>query len=124
MIAAGMIEAALARGEKVKVWNRTLDKARALRRLGAEVAETPAAAVAGIPEGIPSRPFCDPIGVIRPANVPLGRPERWRKETTMASSTTPVRSPERQPETAEARPVRTEKKPSRFVIKIGGAIPT
>jgi 3-hydroxyisobutyrate dehydrogenase-like beta-hydroxyacid dehydrogenase len=47
MIAAGMIEAALARGEKVKVWNRTLDKARALRRLGAEVAETPAAAVAG-----------------------------------------------------------------------------
>ncbi|HEY7573630.1 MAG TPA: hypothetical protein VIB08_00535 [Thermoanaerobaculia bacterium] len=42
----------------------------------------------------------------------------------MASSTTPARLPERQPQTSETRPARTEKKPGRFVIKIGGAIPT
>ncbi|MGH9366735.1 MAG: hypothetical protein ACRD3M_03565 [Thermoanaerobaculia bacterium] len=43
----------------------------------------------------------------------------------MASSTTPARLPERRHETAETRPVRTEKKTTtRFVIKIGGAIPS
>jgi hypothetical protein len=42
----------------------------------------------------------------------------------MASSTTPARLPERSPETAEARPARPEKKTTRFVIKIGGVIPT
>lgn len=42
----------------------------------------------------------------------------------MASSTTPARLPERQPETSETRPVRTERKTTRFVIKVGGAIPT
>jgi hypothetical protein len=61
---------------------------------------------------------------LRLEDLPLGRPERWRKETTMASSTTPARLPERQPQTSETRPARTEKKPGRFVIKIGGAIPT
>ena len=40
----------------------------------------------------------------------------------MASSSTPARIPERPAETG-ARAPRPEKKPSRFVIKIGGAIP-
>jgi hypothetical protein len=39
----------------------------------------------------------------------------------MTSSTTPARIPERQPET---RSTRTEKKTTRFVIKIGSAIPS
>ncbi len=47
MIAAGMIEAATKRGEHVRAWNRTLDKARALAPLGVEVAETPRAACTG-----------------------------------------------------------------------------
>ena len=38
----------------------------------------------------------------------------------MAPSTTPARVPERQP---DPRPISTEKKPARFVIKIGGVIP-
>jgi hypothetical protein len=47
----------------------------------------------------------------------------------MATSNVPVRVPERQPESTEApasRPAgwQREKKPSRFVIKIGGIIPT
>jgi hypothetical protein len=54
---------------------------------------------------------------------PLGGPERfWRKETTMASSTTPARLPERSTEAPKAS--RPEKKTTRFVIKIGGVIPT
>ena len=40
----------------------------------------------------------------------------------MASSSTPARLPER-PETAETRPARSEKKASRFVIKVGGIVP-
>jgi 3-hydroxyisobutyrate dehydrogenase-like beta-hydroxyacid dehydrogenase len=43
----GMAAAALARGEQVTVWNRSLDKARALEASGARVAATPAEAVAG-----------------------------------------------------------------------------
>ena len=42
-IAEGMIK----RGDTVTAWNRTISKARALERLGARVAESPAAAVAG-----------------------------------------------------------------------------
>jgi hypothetical protein len=42
----------------------------------------------------------------------------------MTSSTTPARLPERQPETSETRPASPEKKTTRFVIKIGGAIPS
>jgi hypothetical protein len=47
----------------------------------------------------------------------------------MATSNVPVQVPERQPatpETTSSRPAgwREEKKPSRFVIKIGGAIPS
>ncbi len=49
------------------------------------------------------------------------RPSGWRKETTMTSSTTPARMPERQPETRSARP---EKKTTRFVIKVGSIIPS
>jgi hypothetical protein len=44
----------------------------------------------------------------------------------MAISTVPARVPERQPEpSTTSRPAswRPEKKPSRFVIKIGGVIP-
>jgi hypothetical protein len=40
----------------------------------------------------------------------------------MASAPTPVRVPERA-ETAETRPARSEKKASRFVIKVGGIVP-
>jgi hypothetical protein len=44
----------------------------------------------------------------------------------MATSNVPVRVPERQPEQTPSRPAgwREEKKPARFVIKIGGMIPT
>ncbi|MEM7160135.1 MAG: NAD(P)-dependent oxidoreductase [Myxococcota bacterium] len=47
LIGAGMVEAALERGEKVRVWNRTRAKAEALAELGAVVADTPAEAVRG-----------------------------------------------------------------------------
>jgi 3-hydroxyisobutyrate dehydrogenase-like beta-hydroxyacid dehydrogenase len=47
LIAAGMVEAARSRAEDVTVWNRSLDKARALERFGARVAGSPAEAVAG-----------------------------------------------------------------------------
>ena len=47
----------------------------------------------------------------------------------MAASNVPVRVPERQPETNETSTSRPsswqrEKKPSRFVIKVGGYIPS
>jgi hypothetical protein len=47
----------------------------------------------------------------------------------MVTSNVPVRVPDRQPETKENAPSRPavwrpEIKPSRFVIKIGGAIPS
>lgn len=44
----------------------------------------------------------------------------------MATSNTPVRAPERQPEpNTTSRPAawRQEKKPTRFVIKVGSVIP-
>ena len=44
----------------------------------------------------------------------------------MATSNVPVRVPERQPEpnaTSRQADWRPEKKPSRFVIKVGGVIP-
>lgn len=47
LIGAGMVEAALSRGEQVVVWNRSLDKARALEAAGARVAATPAEAAGG-----------------------------------------------------------------------------
>jgi hypothetical protein len=44
----------------------------------------------------------------------------------MATSNVPARVPERQPEQTSSRPAgwREEKKPARFVIKIGGMIPS
>ena len=42
LLGAGFVEAALGRGDEVTVWNRTADKARALEKFGASVADTPA----------------------------------------------------------------------------------
>ena len=47
LLGSGMVEAMLGRGDAVTVWNRTAAKARALEGLGARVADTPEAAVAG-----------------------------------------------------------------------------
>jgi 3-hydroxyisobutyrate dehydrogenase-like beta-hydroxyacid dehydrogenase len=46
-LGAGFVEAALGRGDRVTVWNRTPAKAQALAAFGATVADTPAAAVRG-----------------------------------------------------------------------------
>jgi 3-hydroxyisobutyrate dehydrogenase-like beta-hydroxyacid dehydrogenase len=47
LLGSALVEAALGRGERITVWNRTLAKARALEASGARVAETPADAVRG-----------------------------------------------------------------------------
>jgi 3-hydroxyisobutyrate dehydrogenase len=47
LLGAAFVEAARKRGEDVTVWNRTAEKARALEKIGAKVAETPADAVRG-----------------------------------------------------------------------------
>jgi len=47
LLGSGMVERMLQRGDAVTVWNRTASKARALEPLGANVAATPADAVAG-----------------------------------------------------------------------------
>src|SRR5688500_332188 len=47
LLGAALAEAAIGRGDRVAVWNRTADKARALEGLGARVAATPADAVRG-----------------------------------------------------------------------------
>lgn len=47
LLGAAMVEAARGRGEDVTVWNRTIEKARALEKVGARVAATPADAVRG-----------------------------------------------------------------------------
>jgi len=44
-LGSGFVEAALGRGDRVTVWNRTADKAKALAKFGATVAATPAEAV-------------------------------------------------------------------------------
>ncbi|HEY3288062.1 MAG TPA: NAD(P)-dependent oxidoreductase [Gemmatimonadaceae bacterium] len=46
-LGAGFVEAALGRGDRVTVWNRTPEKAQALASFGATVATTPAEAVRG-----------------------------------------------------------------------------
>jgi len=46
-LGSGFVEAALGRGDRVTVWNRTAGKAQALAALGATVAATPADAVKG-----------------------------------------------------------------------------
>jgi 3-hydroxyisobutyrate dehydrogenase-like beta-hydroxyacid dehydrogenase len=48
LLGAAFVEAALKRGEDVIVWNRTIEKARALEKFGARVASTPADAVRGV----------------------------------------------------------------------------
>jgi len=47
LMGSGMIEAMLRRGDAVTAWNRTAARARPLEGLGARLADTPAAAVAG-----------------------------------------------------------------------------
>jgi len=47
LLGAAFVEAAQKRGEQVTVWNRTIDKARALEKFGARVADSPAEAVRG-----------------------------------------------------------------------------
>ncbi len=47
LLGSGMVERLLGRGHAVTVWNRTESKARSLEPLGATVAPTPEAAVAG-----------------------------------------------------------------------------
>ncbi len=47
LLGSGFVEAACQRGDTVTVWNRTIDKARALTPFGATVANTPADAVRG-----------------------------------------------------------------------------
>ena len=47
LLGSAFVEAAAKRGDEITVWNRTLDKARALERFGARAAPTPADAVRG-----------------------------------------------------------------------------
>jgi 3-hydroxyisobutyrate dehydrogenase-like beta-hydroxyacid dehydrogenase len=47
LLGSALVEAAAHRGERVAVWNRTTEKARALEPLGVRVADTPAEAVRG-----------------------------------------------------------------------------
>jgi len=47
LLGGAMVEAARKRGDDVTVWNRTIEKARALEKTGARVAPTPAEAVRG-----------------------------------------------------------------------------
>jgi 3-hydroxyisobutyrate dehydrogenase-like beta-hydroxyacid dehydrogenase len=45
LLGSAFVEAAAARGDEITVWNRTIDKARALEKFGARAAESPAEAV-------------------------------------------------------------------------------
>ncbi|GLC26853.1 NAD(P)-dependent oxidoreductase [Roseisolibacter agri] len=47
LLGSALVEAALQRGDRITVWNRTAAKARALEAFGATVADTPADAVRG-----------------------------------------------------------------------------
>ncbi|WP_394848252.1 NAD(P)-dependent oxidoreductase [Pendulispora brunnea] len=47
LIGAGMVQGMRKRGERVRVWNRTSEKARALESVGAEATATPIEAVRG-----------------------------------------------------------------------------
>ena len=47
LLGSAFVEAAAARGDRITVWNRTTEKARALTRFGVSVADTPADAVRG-----------------------------------------------------------------------------
>jgi 3-hydroxyisobutyrate dehydrogenase-like beta-hydroxyacid dehydrogenase len=47
LMGSGMVEAALRRGDEVRAWNRTLDRARPLEKLGARILGTAADAASG-----------------------------------------------------------------------------
>jgi 3-hydroxyisobutyrate dehydrogenase len=47
LLGSALVEAGAKRGESITVWNRTIEKARALEPFGVRVAETPADAVRG-----------------------------------------------------------------------------
>lgn len=47
LLGSALAEAAAKRGDEIVVWNRTIEKARALEKFGVRVAETPADAVRG-----------------------------------------------------------------------------
>jgi 3-hydroxyisobutyrate dehydrogenase len=47
LLGSGMAEGAATRGDQVTVWNRTIEKARALEQFGVRVSETPVDAVRG-----------------------------------------------------------------------------
>jgi 3-hydroxyisobutyrate dehydrogenase len=47
LLGSAFVEAAAKRGDEITVWNRTIDKARALERFGVRVAQVPAEAVRG-----------------------------------------------------------------------------
>lgn len=47
LLGSAFVEAAAKRGDTVTVWNRTIEKARALEKFGARVAQSPADAVRG-----------------------------------------------------------------------------
>lgn len=47
LLGSAFVESAAGRGERITVWNRTIDKARALAPLGVQVAGSPAEAVRG-----------------------------------------------------------------------------
>ena len=47
LLGSAFVEAALARGDQVTVWNRTASKTQSVERLGAVVAGTPGDAVRG-----------------------------------------------------------------------------
>ena len=47
LMGSAMIEAMLRRGDEVRAWNRTLERARPLEKLGARLASTPAEAARG-----------------------------------------------------------------------------
>lgn len=47
LLGSALVEAAAKRGDRITVWNRTAEKARALEEFGARVAESPADAVRG-----------------------------------------------------------------------------
>jgi|SRR5215208_1904283 len=47
LLGSALVEAAAKRGDRITVWNRTAEKARALEPLGVRVADTPADAVRG-----------------------------------------------------------------------------
>lgn len=47
LLGSALVEAAAKRGDRITVWNRTADKARALEQFGVRAADTPADAVRG-----------------------------------------------------------------------------